>query len=83
MKPRRVFLRITITHNSPSSRLSRWPGRAEVDAVRVVADEQQRRVDPLLLVVDGERQALVTEAGKRPNRGDDHRQPLASAEPLR
>ena len=26
MSPRRVFLRMTITHNWPSSRLSRWPG---------------------------------------------------------
>ncbi len=57
-------------------------GRAEVDAVIVVADEQQRRIDAAgLLIIDGERQPAVIEPGQRPRRGDQHRQPLVAAEP--
>ena len=82
IRPRRVFLRITKTLSSPSSRLSRWPARAEFKPVIVVADEQQRRVDARLVVVHGEGQALVLETGEGSRRRNEHRQPLASAEPL-
>ena len=82
MNPRRVFLRITSTHSSPVLEAFALARRAEVDPIIVVADEQQRRVDLLLLLVDGQRQPLVIEADQRPQRGDEHRQPLAPPEPL-
>ena len=41
------------------------PRGADVEPVVVVADEQQRRIDQLLLVVDRQRQALMVEPGER------------------
>ena len=41
------------------------PRRGDVDAIVVVADEQERRVDPGFLVVDGQGQPLVVEPGER------------------
>ena len=56
---------MAITLSSPSATLSKLPGGAYVDAVVVVADEQQRRVDLFLLVVDGQSQPLVIEPCQR------------------
>src|SRR6185503_7483495 len=66
---------------APIDRLA-LAGGGDVDPVIVVADEQQRRVDvarPLL--VDGQSQSVAIEADERAQRGDDHRQPLATPEP--
>ena len=57
-------------------------GRPDVDPVVVVADEQKRRVEPCLLVVHGQGEAIVMKARERPQRRDHHREPLASAQPL-
>jgi hypothetical protein len=41
-------------------------GAGQFQPVIIVADEQQRRVDPGLLIVDRQRQPLVLEADQRP-----------------
>ena len=78
--PARVFLRRTSTHNLPSSSISRCPAAGQRQLIVVVADEQQRRVDPRLFVVGREGQALVAKTKQGAHRGDRHRQPLAAAE---